>query len=246
MYKEHPLFESPPPEAALWRYLDFTKFVTLLDKQALFFPRADKLGDPFEGSYTKFNVAIRPTLYGDEIPPHALRDMSNFVRESRRFTLVSCWHWSDHESAAMWRLYSRESDGVAIKTSFGSLAQSFEKATEDIFIGQVGYIDYDTTFIREDNTMAPFLYKRKSFEHEREVRALTQKIPSRDGQTDLTHDVYDFGAYYEVDLSCLIEEVVVAPYAPRWFLELVRSVAKKYDLQASVHKSSLAEDPIWS
>ncbi len=36
----------------IWRYLDFTKFLSYLDKKALFFTRADKLDDIFEGKFT--------------------------------------------------------------------------------------------------------------------------------------------------------------------------------------------------
>ena len=43
MYKESRDCKPPPDNAVLWRYMDFTKFVSLLDKQALFFARADKL-----------------------------------------------------------------------------------------------------------------------------------------------------------------------------------------------------------
>ena len=43
MYQEHPSFNPPSDNATLWRYMDFTKFVSLLDKSALFFVRADKL-----------------------------------------------------------------------------------------------------------------------------------------------------------------------------------------------------------
>ena len=50
MYTEHPTFSPPPDDAVLWRYMDFTKFVSFLDKSSLFFARADKLGDPFEGA----------------------------------------------------------------------------------------------------------------------------------------------------------------------------------------------------
>ncbi len=125
MYEENAFFNSPPMDAVLWRYLDFTRFVSLMDKNALFFVRADKLGDPFEGSYSRMNINIRPELYRDQIPERALQQMGDFIRESRRFTLVNCWHWSTYESAAMWRLYSRESDGVAIRTDFKSLSESF-------------------------------------------------------------------------------------------------------------------------
>jgi hypothetical protein len=49
-YSEHETCLKPANEnAKIWRYMDFTKFVSLLEKKALFFCRADKLGDPFEG-----------------------------------------------------------------------------------------------------------------------------------------------------------------------------------------------------
>ena len=244
MYKEHELFVPPAPDAVLWRYLDFTKFVSLLDKRALFLARADKLGDPFEGSYSNVNVTLRPVLYKDQIPDHALRGMSEFIRESRRFTLISCWHENSFESAAMWSLYARDLDGVAIKTDFVSLSKSI-LGDEDIFIGKVNYVDYDQTFIPENNTMAPFLYKRRSFEHEKEVRAMMQQIPSRDGATDISQDICDEGKYYEVDLSELVHEVVVSPFAGRWFRDLVQSVADRYELFAPVKESPLSDSPVW-
>ena len=43
----------------IWRYLDFTKFVSLLQRKALFFCRSDRLGDSFEGSFSKANVENR-------------------------------------------------------------------------------------------------------------------------------------------------------------------------------------------
>ncbi|KAF5417648.1 MAG: hypothetical protein C5S38_01290 [Candidatus Methanophagaceae archaeon] len=60
MYKEHPAFEKPSDEdIKIWRYIDFTKFVSLLDKKALFFARADRLSDSFEGSYLeRFSASL--------------------------------------------------------------------------------------------------------------------------------------------------------------------------------------------
>ena len=245
MYKPHDLFVPPPSGATLWRYLDFTKFVSLLDRSGLFFVRADKLGDPFEGSYTKINRAMRPALYEGKIPEERLSELYEYVKRIRRYTLISCWHWSAHESAAMWRLYSRERDGIAIRTTFESLVESLT-GEDSVHIGTVNYVDYEETFIPENNTMAPFLFKRKGFEHEHEVRALIQQTSSRDGKIDLSHEVYEVGVYQSVDLSVLVREVVVAPYAEDWLLELVTSVAGRYGLKAPVLRSSLAEDPVWS
>ena len=55
-------FHNPPPaDTILWRYMDFTKFVSLLEKRSLFFARADKLGDPFEGATPINNIKARYT-----------------------------------------------------------------------------------------------------------------------------------------------------------------------------------------
>lgn len=244
MYEEHPAFKSPPDDAVLWRYMDFTKFVSLLDNGALFFARADKLGDPFEGSYSRMNSEMRPKLYAGEIPEDSLQGWVHFTKEVRRYTLISCWHESLHESAAMWRLYSGEKDGIAIKSLFGSFKKSFT-TRENVSIGKVSYVDYERDFIPESNFLFPFLHKRKSFEHEREVRAIVLKIPSKDDTVDISQEFFDIGKYFEVDLSLLIQEVIVAPYAPEWFLELINSVAARYNLDAPVARSSLAVNPTW-
>ena len=54
-YNLHPS-SIPKFDSVLWRYMDFTKFVSILDKRALFFSRADKLGDPFEGAWSDATI----------------------------------------------------------------------------------------------------------------------------------------------------------------------------------------------
>ncbi len=55
MYEKHPVFTPPPDEnVKIWRYMDFTKFFSFIDKKALFFTRIDQLEDKFEGRFTKF------------------------------------------------------------------------------------------------------------------------------------------------------------------------------------------------
>ena len=250
MYEEHPVFNPPPLDAVLWRYMDFTKYVSILEKQSLFFARADKLGDPFEGSYSKLNKALRPIFmqraYGDkEIPEGTLENLADSMKRIRRSTLINCWHQSIYESAAMWKLYAREEDGIAIKTDFNSFKTSFT-CSQDIYIGSVSYVDYESFFIPEQNDFSRYLHKRKSFEHEHEVRAINSRFPSQGDEISmqLYHDLIS-GAYYEVDLSLLIQQVVIAPFAPDWFLELVKSVTAHYNFNFPVVKSTQADDPTW-
>ena len=109
------------------------------------------------------------------------------------------------------------------------------------YVGKVNYINYESDFIAEGNAFNPFLHKRLSFEHEREVRAMYWILSEK----GFAQDVCDIGIYSDIDVSLLIKEVIVAPYADSWFLELIKSVATRYGLEAPVNKSSLAGEPWW-
>ena len=247
MYKEHSIFQSPLPDAILWRYMDFTKFVSMLQKQALFFARADKLGDPFEGSFSKANKKLRPVVYDNlKIDIQRFDKFYEQLKEYRRFMLINCWHKSPHESEAMWKLYAREQDGIVIKTDFNSLKTNFECDTI-IFIGEVDYVDYNTHFINEGNTFGPYLCKRESFKHEQEVRAIVDvSFAHTSSEYKNIKDDLIGGVYYKVNLSLLIKEVIVAPFAPDWFFELVKEIVDLYSFNFPVTKSTLGEEPIWS
>ena len=55
----HESFLQPPdPDVPLWRYMDLSKFADLLQRRSLAFARADRLGDPFEGSVPVANASI--------------------------------------------------------------------------------------------------------------------------------------------------------------------------------------------
>src|SRR5659263_439614 len=101
MFKEHPSFETPENiSSKVWRYMDFTKFVSLLEKQSLYFARADKFSDPFEGSFSKFNVQNRPNVYG--VSEENMKYYSYCGKKMRQYIFLNCWHLNEHESAAMW------------------------------------------------------------------------------------------------------------------------------------------------
>jgi len=246
MYKEHPVFESPQNEnAKIWRYMDFTKFVSLLDKSALFFTRADKLGDPFEGSYSKANINLRPTVYEGKIPQDALRTMSTFSKLLLKFTVINCWHLNEYESAALWGLYLKSNEGIAIQSTFNRLRDSLKDENHNIYIGKVKYIDYEKDWLPEGNSLYPFVHKRKSFEHERELRAVIQKLPSKGDALDLSKPSFDDGLYVSVDLDLLVDRIYLVPTCPKWLLELVKSLLIKYELDKDVLQSNLDDVPVY-
>ena len=249
MYTEHPAFSSPEDNSVLWRYMDFTKFVSVLDKKALFFVLPNRLGDPFEGAFPMRNKDLNfkafYEAFNKQMSEEDFRELRDFQKDWHRYSLISCWHESSHESAAMWKSYSRETDGIAIRTDFNSFKRSLI-SPQDIYVGKVNYIDYESHVIPESNAFYPLLHKRQDFKYEEEVRAITTMLPKSEEEINQPLDICDVGKYYEVDLSLLIKAIVVAPYADDWFLELVQSVvANLYKLDVPVVKSNLAQKPIW-
>jgi hypothetical protein len=263
MYKEHPAFEKPSDEnAKIWRYMNFTEYASLLDKSSLFFARADKLGDPFEGSYTKVNIERRSAIHKkrlDSLPTQlqpfrdvferGQKDYSEFLKMLRKHVYISCWHKNDYESAAMWRLYLKSNEGVAIQSTFNRFRQCFKEEMPDIYIGIVQYIDYKNDIISEQNLFYPFLCKRKSFEHEQELRAVIfhpnfTKTP--EGPLDFSKPAFEDGKNVSADLDLLINKIHLAPTSPEWLLELLKSITRKYGLDENrVHQSDLDNEPFF-
>lgn len=133
MSQNHSVFTEPAdPTVKIWRYMAFWKFISLLEDRSLYFARADRLGDPFEGSFPEENIAQRPSAYAELIKkyedqglfvrcPHIERPLSFLEAQSVlrqwvcQWTFVNCWHINELESAAMWRLYGDGSPTVAIQ-----------------------------------------------------------------------------------------------------------------------------------
>ena len=249
-FQSHKTFSEPSSPSRLWRYMDFAKFMAILDSQTLHFASADKLGDPFEGAVPGRNLDRTRVVYPN-LPPalwqqaneHAAKERLESKAE-RRYYCVSCWHESEHESDAMWKLYSTQGFGVAIQTTFGNLCASMDAHDRDvIFVGRVNYIDYATTFMNEGNGFSPFLHKRIAFAHEREVRAV---IWARSSGPGFEHRVSNGGIAVVVDTHVLVQSVVVSPLAPAWFRDLVDHMLERYSFSIRSAQSGLSDEvPYW-
>lgn len=245
----------------IWRYMDFTKFVSLLDKQAIYFVRADKLGDPLEGSSTKVDAEHR----NKELEKSGFYDLiefySNRSKRLREYGVISCWHKNKYESAAMWKLYLKSNGGIAITSTVRRLKASIKDKRRDVNIALVNYIDFDKALPdriidlpRELFRIHQFLCKRKSFEHECELRAIIYSDPLpklarghklEPQDMELCSSPFKDGLYIPVDLELLINKIYVAPTTPKWLHELVQAVTRKYGLKKEVCQSSLDEKPVY-
>ncbi|MCK2045600.1 MULTISPECIES: hypothetical protein [Chromohalobacter] len=168
--------------------------------------------------------------------------MADFSKWIRGWAYISCWHADNYESAALWGLYTKTNEAVAIETNYAKLR---DVLPENVCLGLVNYIDYDREWLPEGSSFYPFMHKRKSFEHEKEVRAVIQELPDAEKGIALGKENERPGSNVNVDLNALIETVHVSPTAPKWFSELVSSVASAYRLSAPVNQSLLYSEPVY-
>lgn len=247
MYKENSTFIQPENEnIMIWRYMDFAKFNYLLENKKLFFARVDKFDDQFEGSWPKKSSEVRNQFTAGSSEEDrrlkiiALKERTILLKQ---YFAVSCWHANECESAAMWILYLKSNAGIAVQSTYKLLKSSLVD-TEDIFLGKVTYLNYQTETIKFYDPIAPFMHKRMSFEHEREIRALTTKRPlTKEKQWDLSLETIKDGLPISVDLRNLVQKIYVAPNSPEWFLEMVLKAVKKYHYTWEVKQSTMDDNP---
>lgn len=249
-------YEIPAPNDKLWRYMDLSKLISLISKRELYFSAAKCFADPFEGAKGVMDrKGIWDTFYSDFLKYALLTapgaDPSNFSEEklqqeterlleelhvggvhSREYTFISCWHMNEFESEAMWKLYSKDTtNAIAIQTTYQHLYDALGKDPY-IAIGKVKYIDFMKSFSSINH---PYWYKQKSFDYEREVRAIAIRI-NEEGK---------HGVYYPVNVDLLIDNLYVSPYAPQWFYDVVQSVLDKYGLEKSILQSQMNATPFY-
>jgi hypothetical protein len=85
--------------------MDFAKYVSFLEEEALYFARSDLLGDNFEGSTSQVTLEIRREHFAKAVPKEEVeRLLIQVSREAeywRQWTYVNCRHINENESAAM-------------------------------------------------------------------------------------------------------------------------------------------------
>ena len=265
-YKEHPELKTPDnPDAKIWRYLDFTKFLSMLEDQSLFFCRLDVFAekDPYEGLYTNLNARSEEVSYSDfpeefwqkkgiedektlSIIQAAQKQVRPFIKQQREMTFVNSWCVSEHESAAMWPLYIQGAEGIAVQSTFNRLIESMKKYEDfNVFIGEIKYLDYNTEAIPPGQILLPLTTKRKSFEHEKELRALIWTLQHGKNKLEDNKFASTLGLSVPINLDKLIESIYVSPTAAHWFLNLIKAITKRYEITKPVIQSDLLSNPLY-
>lgn len=234
MYQPHANVQTPPGETIIWRYLSMEKLVALLASQSLAFVRLDQFRDPWEGWLPRGFY----DEFAEDFPTEVRENVMQVFHGHRLNRYVNCWHQNDQESAALWDQYSME--GFAIRSTIDRLQRSL-KSDREVYIGAVEYRDYTAQAPKNAfKGLRETLTKRKSFEHEREVRAIVMT----DGE--LRIKLHQAGTTLEemklqlplvelipVELDIVIESLFISPIAPQWMVPHVEALLQAFGLSST-------------
>ncbi|MFM2370143.1 MAG: hypothetical protein RL619_2464 [Bacteroidota bacterium] len=230
MYLNNPNIKLPEDtNTIVWKYLDLSKFLDLLMSQKLFMSRSDKFEDQYEGTFSE------PTF--EEIKKLSIDnpEFLNFYKTHREKVAISSWHINEYESFAMWQIFTQNSEGLAIQSTIGRLQNALlPEVNFNQYIGEVNYIDYKKEYIPFDDMFFPFLFKRKSFQYEREVRIISDVADNNIKIND--------GLKINVDINELIEKIYIHPKSENWYKNLVIQLVKQLGFDFTIEKSDLESD----
>ena len=148
------------------------------------------------------------------------------ILEECNSTFVSCWNMSPHESNALWKIYCRNADGVALQTTHEKL---------QLIKGQHSL--HSVTYpIPGQNRRTPthvdlVTKKRPMFSYEDEVRIVFYDNQNKTGATK--------GVRLDFDFEHLIESVRVHPEADESFFRVVQNIVETY-------ANDFTGDVVWS
>ena len=267
MRESHPSIDREvPADTVLWRYMDFPRFVSMLKEGALWFSRADLLGDPLEGSFTQAREIERQRLL--ENPPEGrtreeledvFRHNARVTSEGRLHVYINCWHRGSYESMALWQGYGGGPYAIAVRTTVGLLdsvlpekfsgsgvvagdavAEADDKPPHatPVFLTTVRYIDHSSTTERlKDESNLFTPFTFKSVSYRHESEVRAIYWNLPGIDTTTGRWISPPGLYVPVDLSVLITDLVISPLAPTWFAPLVGSVFEKYGFSFATARS---------
>jgi hypothetical protein len=246
-----PLF-YPEKDYIIVKYLDLLKFVSLLSNRSLFFCRLDKLEDKFEGKTGKLNYEHRINQFKnlrevgffnkkltDEDIEKKVNEIYVYEEKFKSITLVNCWNKNEKESVALWKIYSNFDKGIMIKSKVSNIIKAFENSKFDIFLSEVRYIDYEKEIMPDGNIMYPFLHKQLAYTYESEVRLIHQLKGDSNWTYNWEKEAINEGINIKVDLTELIDQIVISPNSQDWFYKLIVDICKKFGLKTDVIKSTL-------
>lgn len=264
MIKENDLCIQPNNDQIIWRYMDLKKFESILKYNSIFFCRADRFSDPYEGSIPKREADYR-IIEGKKLAKYSgnefnlkkelqsIKNLGEFHKKLKKQYTVNCWHINNSENDSMWQLYLKSNEGIAIKSTVKKLIDSFKNTSETIYCSRVRYLDYekDIWYHQIDypnksyNLFIPIVHKRIEFQQENELRLIHDIKINSDLDVFWTQQKYNNGLNIKIDPSILIDSIYTSPTSDNYQNKKVDSLVRKYGYKFNIKKSTLSNHPYY-
>ena len=243
--ESHPIMITPKTNITLWRYMDIPSFISLLVDESLTFVRADLFEDKYEGRLPNITAELIDKDSRLQIEAGKLDkrywNLSELLNRDNKSSYLNCWCNESHEMVHMWKIYSKE-NGVAIETDYQSLKESL-LTTESIMPTEIQYIDFKKDIIDwKSNGLTVYTLKRKEYKSEKEFRLILShpriiedqllKYKTHEDIEPVRQVLYHNTPIIKckVDISKLIKNIYISPYAPKWYLDMIKGISIKYNL----------------
>ncbi len=148
-------------------------------------------------------------------------------------TYVSNWHQAATESMARWDAYAARGAFVALKTPLDRIQYALKDVDTEVTAAKVAYRDFTLAGAPVDRTDldGALLYSRPALAHEQEVRLYVTQPPKQKRA----------GLGVRVDVSDLLDEIVISPRADLATLRAVRALGTTYASKVPVRPSALLD-----
>jgi hypothetical protein len=230
-----PVYELPE-DCILVKYIDLSKFLSLLQRSQFFFCRADKFEDKLEGYSSRANKQYRfeweKRTYPIKSPEEIEKSISmyeNFEEKLRKITCINCWNMYTSESSALWKIYANNGCGIMIITTKKKLISAFSKSEENILLSKVNYVNKISDISPDGNTIYPFINKHLSYIYEDEVR-LIYELDCNNWEYNWDNSEDENGKYIDVSIKDLLQEVIVGPETPKYIYNSIEQLLREYKI----------------
>ena len=242
MYKEHNNYRLPENEnEVIWRYMDLWKFEDLLQKKSLYFSTIKNMGDKFEGRIPASIADIWIKKFENEKNHSMIKTIECLKSYEHVLNYnILCWNMSQSESFALWKIYTKNSKAIAIKSNIKSLKESLEINEFWQYIGLVNYYSNPLNFNFDSNIMNLAINKFNYYNFENELR-IVNFIPGK-LKSNFPENIEGGDILVPVDLNCLIESIYLAPNASETEYNYISQLLKENNLSKNIMISGINDN----
>lgn len=156
-------------------------------------------------------------------------EIKNF--EALRYcSYLNCWTTEYLELRKFWEKYGESKDSVMIRTSAKKLKQEIHKSGFNVYLARVTYYDPISDPLGKWNTIKMVARKPNDFIWEQEARIVISRF--------LKKEVFQNHLEIEIDVSALIDEIIISPFASEGYLEEVQKLVSNRGINAKIIKPS--------